>query len=159
MKRNKYLSLIKYNKKIQTRLNISFINYKEYSQLFDPIEIELIPAKNIYSTFININEEEKPYYHIYFNDSKEEVKRNYITKKDKITKINIIIDYQVTSFMKLFAYCKCLEIINFKKFTGNNITNMNQMFFLCTSLKAIKLSIFNTENVTTMEEMFRASHL
>ena len=61
--------------------------------------------------------------------------------------------------MKLFAYCKCLEIINFKKFKRNNITNMNQMLLLCTSLKAIKLSNFNTENVTTMEEMFRASHL
>ena len=79
MERNKYLTLIKYNKKIQTRLNISFTDYKDYSQLFDPIEIELIPAKNEYSTFININEEEKPYYHIYFNDSKKEVKRNYIT--------------------------------------------------------------------------------
>ena len=60
MKRNKFLSIIKYNKKIQIRQNINLIDYKNYSLLFDQIEIELIPAKNKYSTFITINEEEKP---------------------------------------------------------------------------------------------------
>ena len=46
----------------------------------------------------------KIYYHIYFNDNKEEVKNKYeINKKDKVKKIKIIIDYQVKSFKDLFS--------------------------------------------------------
>ena len=44
-----------------------------------------------------------------------------INKKDKITKIKIIIDYQVKSFKELFSGCKCIESITFKKFYRNNI--------------------------------------
>ena len=41
MKKNKLFEIIKYNKKIQKRLIISIADYKEYSQLFSSIEIEL----------------------------------------------------------------------------------------------------------------------
>ena len=41
IKKNKSLEIIKYNKKIQKRLNININNYKEYSQLYSSIEIEL----------------------------------------------------------------------------------------------------------------------
>ena len=33
---------------------------------------------NEYGNFININEEDEKYYHIYFNDNKEEIKINQI---------------------------------------------------------------------------------
>ena len=36
---NKFLKIIKYNKKIQERLNLSIKNYKDYGQ----IKIEIIP--------------------------------------------------------------------------------------------------------------------
>ena len=57
---------------------------------------------------------------IYFNNNKDEIKRNFINKDEEI-KIIIIIDYQIKSFEKLFYDCECIESINFKKFYRNNI--------------------------------------
>ena len=115
------LNIVKYNKKIQNRLNLSINDYKECCK----IEIELIPIPNSRGTFININENDEEYYHIYFNDNKEEIKRkdkNIIKTKDKVTKIKVIIDYQVQSFRDLFSFVFIIKEINFKKFyrTNNN---------------------------------------
>ena len=122
MSKKKKLEIVKYNKKIQNRLNLGVKDYKEYSETFTPIEIEIIPTKGKYGKFININENDKLYYHIYFNDNKEEIKnKNEIKEEDKVTKIKIIIDYQIKSFKKLFYKCKCIESINFKKFNRNNV--------------------------------------
>ena len=68
--KKKKLEIVKYNKKIQNRINLSVKNYKEYSETFTPIEIEIIPIKDKYGRFININENDKLYYHIYFNGNK-----------------------------------------------------------------------------------------
>ena len=87
MTKKKKLEIIKYNKRIQNRINLSVKNYKEHSETFTPIEIEIITAKDKYGKFININENDKLYYHIYFNDNKEEIKNKYeINKEDKVTK-------------------------------------------------------------------------
>ena len=115
--KKKSLEIVKYNKRIQNRINLNVKNYKEYSETYSSIEIEIIPTKDKYGKFININEDDKLYYHIYFNDNKEEIKNKYeINKKDKVKKIKIIIDYQVKSFKELFSYCICIESINFKNF-------------------------------------------
>ena len=149
MTKKKKLEIVKYNKKMQNRINLSVKNYKEYSETFTPIEIEIITKKDKYGRFININGNDKLYYHIYFNDNKEEIKNKYeINKKDKIIKIKIIIDYQVKSFNFLFSKCECIESINFKQFYRNNIKTMSMMFYCCSSLKEINLSNFNTNNVT-----------
>ena len=88
----KKLKIVKYNKRIQNRLNLDVKDYKEYCE----IEIEIIPAKDKCGKFININKNDKLYYHIYLNDNKEEIKNKYeINKEDNVTKIKIIIDYQV----------------------------------------------------------------
>ena len=110
LKRKKSLEIIKYNKNIQNRINLRINDYKEYSEIYSSIEIEIIPLKNTYGEFININEENKSYYHIYFNNDKEEIKRNYI-KDDNIKNINIIIDYQIKSFKELFYNCDCIKSI------------------------------------------------
>ena len=124
----KKLEIVKYNKRIQNRLNLSVKDYKECCKT----EIEIIPSKGKYGKFININENDKLFYHIYFNDNKEEIKNKHeINKKDKVTKIKIIIDYQVKSFKNLFYFCVCIESIYFKKFYRNNITNMSAMFHGC----------------------------
>ena len=116
--KKKKLAIVKYNKRIQNRLNLSIKDYKEYCE----IEIEIIPIKDKYGKFININENDKLYYHIYFNDNKEEIKNKYeIKEEDKVTKIKIIIDYQVKSFKELFSECRCIESINFKKFYRDNV--------------------------------------
>ena len=148
---SKSLFIIKYNKKIQKRFNLNIKYYKEYSE----IEIELLLNNNIFGTFINIfNKSEGSFYHIFFDNGKEEVKRNYINKKDKIKNIKIIIDHQVTSFCELFRSCKCIESIIFKRFNRNNINHMGFMFCNCTSLKILDLSHFNTNNVNKMNDMF-----
>ena len=158
MTKKKKLKIVKYNKRIQNRINLSVKNYKEYSETFTPIEIEIIPVEDKCGKFININKNDELYYHLYFNDNKKEIKNKYrIEQEDKVTKIKIIIDNPVTSFRKLFFNCKCIESINFKKFYRNNITNMSSMFYECSSLKELNLNNFNTNNVTNMNFMFYLS--
>ena len=103
MTERKSLEVIKYNKSIQKRISKDVNNYKDYSEKYSSIEIEIIPMKNKYGEFINIKEKDKEYYYIYYNDNKEkEIKRVYLNENDKISKIDIIIDYQVKSFNGLF---------------------------------------------------------
>ena len=130
MPKKKKLEIVKYNKKVQNRLNLGAKDYKEYSETFTPIEIEIIPKKGEYGRFINIDENDKLYYHIYFNDNKEEIKNEYFIKEgDKVKKIKIIIDYQVKSFEGLFSWCECIESINFKKFYRNNVKYLFLHYF------------------------------
>ena len=156
----KCFDIIKYNKKMQTIINKDSNYYKKLLE----IKIEIIFDKNKANfeknNFININEKDRKYYHIYFDDNKEEIKRKdlAINKDDKVSKINIIIDYQINSLKHLFSCCYCIVSINFKKFYRNNIINMNCLFRECHSLKEINLSNFNTKNVTDMSEMFLGCH-
>ena len=99
MKKNKLLLIVKYNIKLQNRLNLSIEDYKEYSS----IEIELKLVDNEYGIFINISYKDKEYYHIYFDNSNEEIKRCYLEDKEKVNTIRIIIDYQVKLFNDLFV--------------------------------------------------------
>ena len=150
MPKRKSLDIIRYNKTIKKRININVKDYEECSL----IEIEIIPFKNKYGLFINIKKEQEKYYHIYFDNNKEEIKRNYLKENEQVKIIRIIIDYQVKSFEDLFDSCGCVESIYFKKFYRNNINNMRFMFLGCLLLKEINLSNFNTNNVTNMGDMF-----
>ena len=67
MIKKKKLQIVKYNKRIQNRLSLDVKDYKEYCE----IEIEIIPSKGKYGEFINIDEKDKLYYHIYFNEIKK----------------------------------------------------------------------------------------
>ena len=90
----KKLSLIKLNKNIMERLNI---NIKDYNEYFET-EIEINPDNDeiFCSNIINIDDESsRKYYHIYFDDNKEEIQRNYFTSDEKIKIIKIIIDYPI----------------------------------------------------------------
>ena len=63
LKPKKYLSIIRYNKEIQKKVNISLKDYKEYNQ----IELEIVPIKDNFSgDVINFSEWNKKYYHIYY---------------------------------------------------------------------------------------------
>ena len=154
IKKNKFLSIIKYNKKMQNRLKLTINDYKEYSQLYSPIEIELKLVKNTYSNeaFINIRDDNKKYFHIFFNDSNKEANLSSLNH-EKIEKVKIIIDHQIISFGYLFL-CTRIEEIYFKKFYRTNIIDMRSMFACCTSLKKVDMSMFITNNVTNMESMF-----
>ena len=152
--KKKSLEIIKYNKNIKNRINIRIKEYKEYSEMYSSIEIEIKPVKNKYGKFVNIKKENEKYYHIYFNDNEEEIKRNYLNKNENVSKIKIIIDYQIKSFKGLFKNSGCIEYIYFKKFIRNNINNMSYMFFECSSLEELNLSNFKTNNVSNMGFMF-----
>ena len=147
----KQFQLIKYNKKIQNKIEISLQDF----QLFKKIIIEIIPIKkNDKNKFINIPKEKKNYYHIYFNKDKKEMKRNYFTQKSKVESIKIVIDEKITSLFELFKRCDCIEKINFIRFNRSNIKNMNYMFYECSSLKELNLKNFNTDNAINMNYMF-----
>jgi surface protein len=152
----KSLNIMKFNKYIKNKLNVTLDNYKKYCEINLSIEIKEIPDYKNKINFININDKnEEKYFHIYFDDNKEEIKRTYTNKEDKVSKINIIIDYQVKSLYKLFYFCDCIESIFFKKFYRKNIYDMSFMFFGCTSLKKINIFNVKTNNVTDMECMFK----
>ena len=151
LKEFKSFEILKYNKKY---LDLIHLNIKDINKYCD-IEIEIIPIKNKRGDFINIlNEDEAKYFHIYFNKDKKEVKKNYLTGKENIDIINIVINYQIKSFYELFQYCECIEYINFKKFNRNKIYDMSYMFNGCTSLKKINFSNFRTSDVIKMNHMF-----
>ena len=69
--KKKTLDIIKYNKKIKDRMNINIKDYKEYLEIYSSIELEIKTIENGYDTFINFKDEDKIYYHIYFDDNKE----------------------------------------------------------------------------------------
>ena len=154
LQKKKLLEILRYNKYIRQKLNITIDNYKEYIEIYSPIEIQIIPIENKFGKFINIKKEEEQYFHIYFNNNKEDMKRNFLKEDDKIININIIIDYQVKSFYKLFHDCKYIKTIIFKKFYRNNINNMSCMFYCCSSLKEIKFSKFITHirNISSIKK-------
>ena len=160
---NKSLKIIKYNKNIQKKFEKDINDYKNYKKIIielTPINKEEIKNSNNEKEnsdknyFIKYIEKEKQYYHIYFNNENEEKNRNYFTKDENVTKIKIIIDEHVTSFITLFHKCYCIEKINFIKFNRKDINNMSCMFYLCSSLKELNLNNFNTNNVTNMANMF-----
>ena len=159
LEKKKSFGIIKYNKNIKKRINISIKDYKEFSENYSSIELEIKPANNKFGQFINIKDEDKIYYHIYFNNNKEETNRNFINKDEQIKIIKIIIAHQIKSFERLFENCKCIKSIYFKRFFRNNINNMSYMFCECSLLKELNLNNFNTNNVNDMSNMFKGCSL
>ena len=62
--KKKSLEIIKYNKKIQQRLNINIKDYKNYSEMYSSIEIDIIPITDKYRKFINVSEQDKKQFFI-----------------------------------------------------------------------------------------------
>ena len=152
--RKKVLDIMKYNKRLQKRIKLNINDYIQFSQLYSSIIIELNLVENNYDKFINITEKEKEYFHIYFDNSNEEIKRDHLEQNEKVKTIKVKINYQVESFFELFRNCKNINSIFFKQFTRINITNMSNMFYKCSLLKEIDFSNFITDNVNNMRSMF-----
>ena len=118
MPKRKSLETVRYNKSIQKRLNINFNHYKAYSEEYSSIELDIIPMEVEYGKFINIKEEDKKFIHIYFNDNKnKEIENTSLHPDDNVSKISIIIDYQIKSFSQLFFIVNVLNPLNLKNFT------------------------------------------
>ena len=160
LEKERTYEIIRYNKNIRTKLNITLNDFKELSdKKVSPIIIEIKPAQNKYGKVFN-NEGSRSYYHMYFDDEKKKKKGNKLEKEDKVSKIKLVTDHQVESLNNLFEDCKCIESINFTQFIRININDMRGMFWQCSSLKEIELKNFVTNNVTNMSWMFyRCSEL
>ena len=143
-----FLRMIKYNNQLQTKLDMRI---KEYFQ----IEIEIIPVDkpDAFNIFINYFFD-KSYYHIYFNDNKEEISRNYYYKKDEVKKIKILLDYEIKSLSSLFKCCKCIKSINIIKYNREDITDMSGMFSKCVALEEIDLSNLKINDSIDVNYMF-----
>jgi len=61
----KSLKIIRYNKSIQKRIDVNIVNYKAGSEKYSSIEIEIKPKLFINGEFINIEEKDRKYYHIF----------------------------------------------------------------------------------------------
>ena len=114
-----YLRLSNHNKTLQKNLDIHIDEFKIYS---NQIIIELIPVIKKFpykSTFINTCGKESSY-HIYFNDSFEEIGRNYLLENEQVSKIKVVIDgdEEIESFNGLFKcviHIKEIRFINSRK--------------------------------------------
>ena len=147
------LNLIKYNKLFQDKIDVTKIDYRKYCQI--EIELSLIEIKDSKRmNFINRAEESLNLYHIYFNNERKEKKRNYVTNRESIKKIKIIIEFEIKSLKELFSFCECIKSIKFTKFNRGDIIDMNSLFSNCMSLTEIDFEQFKTKNVTDMSYMF-----
>ena len=155
LSKRKYLCLIIHNKKLQSKLNISIDTYIKY---YNQIEIEIIPDKNQINNnnkFINImDERDKSFYHIYFNNENVEIKRNYFTINEDVSKIKVLIDMEVKSIEALFYECYSIKEIKFIKFNRTDFNNYQYMFYYCLNLKNIDIKKLKTNNVENMDNMF-----
>ena len=152
--KKKQLEIIKYNKMYQERLGVNDNDYKEFCEKNTPIEIEII-VNDYEGKIIDISDDkEYPYVHIYFDESKKEIKTHYLKKSHKVKKIKILLDYQINSFRKLFCDCQNIKSLSFIKFYRNNIQDMSYMFSGCIYLQKLNLSNMTTDNVEDMSHMF-----
>ena len=72
----RFLKIIKYNKNIKNRINQDINYFKEFSETQTHTEIELVPNKLKFNSFIDtLNKVKDLYYHVYINDNKTEMKR------------------------------------------------------------------------------------
>ena len=58
VEKKKLLNIVKYNKNIKKRINININDFKEYSEKYSSIEIEIKLVNSKYSKFINIKDED-----------------------------------------------------------------------------------------------------
>ena len=129
----KKLIIIKYNKKLQEKLGITSIDFKEATQS----EIEIKIKKD----------------YIGKNKGKKIKLINIEENGNTPPKVKIVINYNLYDFCCLFKGCVRLEGIKFIKIR-KKIKNISQMFDSCGYLISIDLSNFNTENVYDMSYLF-----
>jgi len=55
VERKRKLDIIKYNKNIKKKIDININDYKEYSEIYSSIEIEIKPVNNKYGKFMNFH--------------------------------------------------------------------------------------------------------
>ena len=153
VEKNKYLKLIKNNKKAQQKLNISLDSYMQY---YKQIEIEIIPKQSddlkdtIFINTSNFNDNI-----IYFNSDSERISRNKFQEYDDISKIRVLIDIKNGNSLKaLFATCSKIQEIKFIHCALNILTDISYLFMGCKSLVNVDLSRLKLDNIEDTSYMF-----
>ena len=59
LKKGKTLNLVKYNKNIKKRINLNINDYKEYSEKYSSIEIEIKPVSKKYGNLLILKKKKK----------------------------------------------------------------------------------------------------
>ena len=149
IKEIKLLKIIRHNKKLHSQLNKDINNYKKFSYI--EIEIYLNSKENGCGKFINISNEQ--YFHIYFNNNDEEIKRDIIYKNEGVKKIKVIIDHKIKSLRGLFGGCGCIYKIKFIRCNREDKIDISHMFDGCNSLKILDLSNFNVINLINVKHL------
>ena len=151
IEKNVYLRIVKTNRNLQNKLDISLDTYEEY---YNQIEVELIPKKSDLSSenqFINPDYQNKAF----FNSSFDEVKKCNFSDNENISKIRVLLNIKyLTSLSDLFLNCKKIEYIKFIHCANDKITEINYMFFNCESLINIDMTRLKIDNVTSMNFLF-----
>ena len=150
----KMLQLIKHNKNDQEKLEISEIDYRKFTQI--EIEIKLLQLDKFEENkfiFINLKEDQS-FYHIYFDNNKEEIKRTFVKRLERISIIKIVLEMEIKSLTGLFHDCICIQKIKIIKFNRNDIINLSSLFDNCIGLTDIDLRELKTKNVIDMNNMF-----
>ena len=147
----RFLNIIKYNKSLQKKFNLSFNSYFQIKIVVIPLQEEIKENK----VFINImNKKDENFFHIFFNGGEKEIKRNYIKPNEKVSKIKILIDKEIKSIANLFDGIDFVKKIIFRKFNRNDFTDFNSMFNGCTKLIKLDITKLKTDNVKNMKSMF-----
>ena len=164
----KKLNIIKYNKKIQEKLNIYLKNYRGYCTIC--VDIEMCKQEKLdnileglYNFIKNLNSNFNFWYEI-ITENNITTKNSLLTiTKNKIAeligstssfRLNIILGPNSNSLDGLFENCSFIKEIKFEKFINDKIRDMKFMFYKCSNLNKLNLSSFNTKNVTNMSYMF-----
>jgi len=79
--KKKSLDIIKYNNYLKYRMNITINNYKEYSEIYSPIELEIKQINDGCGNFINVYKENENYFHLYYNNNKKRNKKKLYKSK------------------------------------------------------------------------------
>ena len=87
LEKKRKLEIVKNNKNIKKRINISINDYKEYSEKYSSIEVEIKPVYNKSGKFINIKEKEQ--------------EQSKLINSDNILR-NLKSDYFIQNFLIIF---------------------------------------------------------
>ena len=142
----KKLNIIKYNKKLQKRLNV---NKNDYSTI---ITIKLFEnRKNEFCfEFFDKSDFCDEEIYLYNKNNDKEVKNRSIKPNNNIKYIEIIFRRRHNSLAKLFSGYKYIRSVDIK----NSVGNLNSMFSYCKSLEEVNFINFNFEKVYDMTYLF-----
>ena len=155
----KLLNIIKYNKKLQKKIDYNINDFGKYSNT--RITVVFSKSKKC-SGLLSLNEKHKtlPLFSdrknikiFYNNHEKKDKKENYYDENEKLIRAHIIIDKSVTDLSSLFEDQHGIAGVFFKN-VNSQIKNISCMFYDCSRLKIVDFGPFKFDNNKNMHGLF-----